>query len=254
MPMPTGKIVADNVSVPFTKYDAATNTWTTKVPIGFSSTSDIFVTGLILNSSTGFVKNNNDASSTVKGIFYSNKTFKDQWAYATAAYQPQFTYTSVADSGQVTSINGNYKAGTPTTQLSNLVNGGSGGGGNNYTGNTNSYDKFTACSSANPPSVNRINSFNQENQDSLLKNEFHIIPNPASNYVTLSFGISRTGHSTIALFTIDGKMISEIDNGISQAGKNYQKKIDVSKLPGGVYIIQLRSGEKISIQKLIISK
>jgi hypothetical protein len=80
------------------------------------------------------------------------------------------------------------------------------------------------------------------------------MPNPASNYVTLACGISRTGHSTIALFTIEGKKISEIDNGISQAGKNYQKKIDVSKLPGGVYIIQLRSGEKISIQKLIISK
>jgi hypothetical protein len=56
------------------------------------------------------------------------------------------------------------------------------------------------------------------------------------------------------LFTIEGKKISEINNGISQAGKNYQKKIDVSKLPGGVYIIQLKSGEKISIQKLIISK
>jgi hypothetical protein len=255
LPMPTGKIVADNVSVPFTKYDAATNTWTTKVPIGFSSTSDIFVTGVIINSSTGFVKNNNNASSTVKGIFYSNKTFKDQWAYATAAYQPQFTYASVADSGQVTSINGNYKAGTPTTQVSHLVDGGSGGGGNNYTGNTNSYDKFTACSSANSPSANRIDGFNQqENQDNLLKDEFHIMPNPASNYVTVSFGVSRTGNSTISLFTIDGKNISEINNGISQAGKNYQKKIDVSNLPGGVYIILLRSGEKISIQKLIISK
>jgi hypothetical protein len=255
MPIPTGKIVADNVPVPFTKYDAATNTWTTKVPIGFSSTSDIFVTGIIINSSTGFVKNDNNASSTVKGIFYSNKNFKDQWAYATAAYQPQFNYASIADSGQVSSINGNYKAGTPTTQVANLVDGGSGGGGNNYTGNTNSYDKFTACSSANSPSVNRLSSLNQEEvQDSLLKDEFRIMPNPASNYVTVSFGVSRTGNSTIAMFTIDGKKISEINNGISQAGKNYQKKIDVSNLPGGVYIIQLRSGEKISVQKLIISK
>ncbi|HKB45002.1 MAG TPA: T9SS type A sorting domain-containing protein, partial [Chitinophagaceae bacterium] len=253
--IPTGKIIADNISVPFTKYDAASNTWITKVPVGFSSTSDIFITGAIINSSTGFVKNNN-ANTVVKGKFYSNlNNFKDQWAYASAAYQPQFTYASIADSGQVTTINGMYRAGTPTTQIAHLVNGGSGGGGNNYSGSTNSYDKFTACVLAGSPAVSRVNNLNQEEvQNILSEGQVQIIPNPATNYITLSFVPTHTGSSEIMLFTIDGKKIFETKNGICEAGIKYYKKIDVSKLISGVYIVQLRSTDKTAIKKIIISR
>ena len=254
-PIPTGKIIADNVSVPFTRFDAATNTWITKVPVGFSSTSDIFLTGVIINSSTGFVKNNN-AYTQVKGMFYSNRNYKDQWAYASAAYQPQFSYSAIADSGQVTSINGNYRAGTPTTQIQNLVNGGSGGGGNNYTGSTNSYDKFTACLSTNPPSGARLVAFNDENvTDNSLKNEFTVAPNPASNYLRVSFVTSVAGNSKISLFTMDGRKVYQADNGILLPGRRYQREIDVSKLPGGIYLLQLTGGaSKMSMQKIVISK
>jgi Subtilase family. len=253
-PIPTGKIVADNISVPFTKYDAATNTWITKVPIGFSSTSDIFISGVIINSSNGFVKNNN-AYTVASGKFYSNKSnFKDQWAYASAAYQPQFTYASIADSGQVQTINGTFRAGTPVTQITHLVNGGSGGGGNNYSGSTNSYDKFTACLSANTVAYNPEIYTLAEVQNDLLKEEFRVVPNPASDYVTISFIPKNTGSSKLALFSIDGKKISEIANGVCQAGMKYQKKIDVSKLITGVYIIQLWSAEKVSVKKIIISR
>jgi Subtilase family/Secretion system C-terminal sorting domain/MBG domain (YGX type) len=258
--IPPGKIVADNVSIPFTIYDAASNTWITKVPVGFSSTSDIFITGAIINSSTGFVKNNN-ANSIVKGMFYSNKNnFKDQWSYATAAYQPEFTYASVADSGEVTSINGNYRAGTPTTQIQNLVNGGSGGGGNNYTGSTNSYEKITACVSEGPscsPSASQVTSSSpipEELPNTLSAEGVQIIPNPATNYITLSFVPARTGNSKIVLFTLDGKMVFDMDNGICESGKRYLKKIDVSKLINGVYVIQLRSKDQITIKKIIISR
>ena len=252
--LPNGKIIADNVSVPFTKYDAASNTWITKVPIGFASTSDIFVTGVIINSSTGFVKNNN-ASTSLKGMFYSNKTFKDQWAYQSAAYQPIFNYASIADSGKVTSINGTYRSGTPTTQITHLVNGGSGGGGNNYTGSTNSYDKFTACMLASSPAVSRAITLNPEEvQETPSEDKVRIIPNPATNYVNLSFVPASTGSFKIALFTIDGKKVFETNNGICEAGIKYLKKIDVSKLKSGVYMVQLKSTDKIIIKKIIIGR
>jgi len=254
LPIPTGKIVADNVSVPFTKYDAGTNTWTTKVPIGFSSTSDIFISGVIINSSNGFVKNNN-AYTLAKGKFYSNKTkFNDQWAYASAAYQPTFSYSVLADSGKVQTINGTFRAGTPIPEIPFIVNGGSGGGGNNYSGSTNSYDKFTACLSANTVAYSPETYTIAGIQNDLLKEEFRVIPNPASDYVTISFVPKNTGNSKLALFSIDGKKISEITNGVCQAGMKYQKKIDVSKLISGVYIIQLRSEEKVTVKKIIISR
>src|SRR4030095_10731172 len=86
-PLPNGKIVADNsVTAPITSFDANTNTWITKVPVGFASTSDIFVSGGIINSSNGFVKLNGNTNSVVKGAFYCTKNFSDQWTYGIAAY------------------------------------------------------------------------------------------------------------------------------------------------------------------------
>ena len=252
MPLPDGKIVADNISVPFTKYDAASNTWITKVPLGFSSTSDIFVTGVIINSSTGFVKNNN-ASTSLKGMFYSNKTFKDQWAYQSAAYQPQFTYSSIGDSGKVVAINGTYRAGTPITQITHLVNGGSGGGGNNYTGSTNSFDKFTACSSAGT-TLNRVYVSNEESTIENNPQGFNIVPNPATSYIDLSFVPDKSGTLKIELFTIDGKKVSGTYYGIGEAGSKYVKKIDVSKLIPGVYLVRLNSTDKMILKKVIVDR
>ena len=95
--LPDGKIVVDNtVSAPVTHYDSQNNIWITRVPVGFASTSDIFVTGGIINSSTGFIKMNGNTNSVVKGMFFSNKSFNDQWAYAIAAYQPQFTFAAIS--------------------------------------------------------------------------------------------------------------------------------------------------------------
>ena len=77
LPLPDGKIIADNsVTAPTTSFDAGTNTWITKVPVGFASTSDIFVTGALINSSNGFVKQNGNTNSVVKGAFYCTKKFQ----------------------------------------------------------------------------------------------------------------------------------------------------------------------------------
>jgi hypothetical protein len=253
LPIPDGRIEADNVSVPFTRYDAATNSWITKVPLNFSSTSDIFISGIIINSDTGFIKNNN-ANTVVKGKFFSNKNnLRDQWSYASAAYQPQFTYASVGDSGNVQTINGTYRAATPVTQIQHLVNGGSGGGGNNYSGSVGSYDKFTACVSTSPL-ARSINLAEPEIQNNSLKNKFQITPNPATNYINLSFVPAATGNYKIILFNIDGKKIFENYSGTLKAGSQYNQMMDVGKLVSGVYMIQLRSTDKVIVKKIIISR
>jgi len=261
--IPAGKIIADNtVSAPITSYDAASNTWITKVPVGFSSTSDIFITGVILNSSKGFSKKNN-ANSVVKGIFYSNTSFTDQWTYGIAAYQPQFTYTSIGGAGQVISINGNYKAGTPTTQVNNLVNGGSGGGGNNYTGSTSSFDKFTACLVTSSNTLTRSgnqnvnkNDLKAEAEESNLeiKENLRVAPNPAGNYTEILFRPSVSGNVQLNLFSINGVKIAAVHNGRCETGKVYQRTMNVSTLPAGIYFIQLENGGKREIKKLVIAR
>jgi hypothetical protein len=250
-PIPDGKIIADNtVLAPVTSYDATNNIWITKVPVGFASTSDIFITGKIINSSNGFVKLGGNTSSVVKGMFYSTKNFSDQWGYGLAAYQPQFNYGSISAPSQVQSINGTYRAGTPIPVIATLV-----GGGNSYTGTSSSFDNFTACQIAGPSSSAVTSTMLlEETQASLSVKEFQMMPNPASDNITLSFVPLETGTSTLTIYTIDGRKVFEFNNGSIEAGKQYTKKIDVSKYKNGVYLIRLQSADKATVRKFMIAR
>jgi hypothetical protein len=227
--------------------------------VGFASTSDIFISGGIINSSNGFVKKKNNANSNtvMKGMFFSDTTYSDQWTYSLATYRPIFAYASIGGRDSVQPINGTYRAGTPITQITHLVNGGSGGGGNNYTGSSSSFDNFTACLAAGtsapiswaPTTYSREMLIASPTEGSL-----QVIPNPATNYINLSFVPDRKGKTDIELFTIDGRKIFEIHAGISEKGKQYNKRIDVSKLVNGIYLIQLRSANKVTTKKIIIGR
>jgi hypothetical protein len=261
-PLPNGKIIADNsVTVPVTSFDANTNTWITKVPVGFASTSDIFVSGGIINSSTGFVKQNGNTNSVVKGAFYCTKNFSDQWTYGIAAYRqpPTYayvTYSQIGGAGQIQSINGTYRAGTPIPIIQYLVQGGSGGGGNNYTGSSSSFESFTACPIAGSPTSRPVTSAMtlEETQASVQAKEFQLMPNPASDNITLSFIPLATGTSIVTVFTVDGRKVFEFNNGYAEVGKQYTKKIDVSKFKNGVYLIQLQSADKVTVRKFIVAR
>ncbi|MEO5500612.1 MAG: T9SS type A sorting domain-containing protein, partial [Ginsengibacter sp.] len=166
--------------------------------------------------------------------------------------------------GIVTSIKGDYPAATPTTQIQNLVSGGSGNGSSSYSGSTSSYDNFTACPvPANYPVTNAtlaVGGFNSEQVtqteiiSSPIKGMVQIVPNPASSYIMVSFVPSKSGNSRIALFRIDGKMVYESQNGLYQAGKNYMQRIDVSKYPSGIYLVQITNVDKIITNKIIITR
>jgi hypothetical protein len=264
--IPDGKIIADSTicstCIPLTHYDG--NSWITRVPVGFSSTSDIFVTGAVISSNTGFIKLNGNTSSVVKGAFYSNRTFSDQWTYAIAAYQPQFDYSTIAGEGQVVSINGNlYRAGTPLVNnvpLQFLVQGASGGGGQNYTGSSASFQAFTACIDLNPlpPGARIINSsltMEAEQKPILLNNpEVLINPNPATGYITVSFVPVRSANSKIEIFTINGRKVIETDWGICEAENRYIKQLDINKLPNGIYLVRVWNGGSVTNKKIVIAR
>ena len=263
-PVPNGKIVAvTGRTSPLTHFDLITNTWITEVPPNYTSTSDIFITGAIINSSNGFVKKNSQSNSVLKGIFYSNKNFSDQWSYSMAAYQPQFAYSDVDGSGEVVSIKDTYGAGTPITQIAYIVSGGSGNGGNSYTGSPSNQNAFTACMPLSPSAVNRVitrsspkqETGRQATQDVSSKaGEIQVYPNPATAIITLSYVPTQTGTAAIAILTVDGRKVMEFNNGVWEAGKKYVKRIDVSKLVRGVYMIKVIGTDKMMNKKIIISR
>ena len=261
--IPDGRIEATNDPIttpPITHFDAANNMWVTYVPKNFASTSDIFVTGAIINSSTGFIKIGGNTGSVLKGKFYSNKNFNDQWTYAIAAYQkpPEYTYVTYDDidgAGQVVAINGDYRAGTPLPIIQYLVQGASGGGGNNYTGSSSSFENYTACPPESSSALNtQITSSRmaEETNQVLNTGAIKVIPNPASEFITVSFVPKNTGNSKIILSAFDGRKLMEINNGVAEAGKQYWKKINVSNLPNGIYVIRILAGGIIKTEKIII--
>jgi hypothetical protein len=219
-----------------------------------------------MNSTNGFLKMNGNTNSIVKGAFYSNKTFSDQWTYGIAAYQipianggPYVTYDMIKNDGNVISTNGSYKSGTPSPIVNYLVQGASGGGGNNYTGSKGSYDNFTACpittiSSSNSLSSGNVSMETNVSTESSAKQKMQLIPNPASNYITLSFVPDKTGNSKLVLYTFEGRKVLETNFGNTEAAVRYQKTVDVSKLVNGIYLAQLWNEGKVTTRKIIISR
>jgi hypothetical protein len=253
--IPDGKIIADNVSSPVTSFDSVNNIWITRVPVNCSKESEIFITGVRINSSNGFTESTG-ANSVVKGRFYSNKICSAKWGYAIAAYRPQFWYAAIDDAGAVVPISGTYKAGTPLPIKSSVVSGGSGTGGTNYTGNRSAYDYFSPCKeTTSPPAVagrSPIVSAVIETTSEKLAGIVSIYPNPATNQVIVSFVPEQSGNSKIMLYTMDGRKAIEVNNGRTNSGMLYLKSLDVSKLARGVYMLQLWSGDKVTIKKVII--
>jgi len=149
--VPKGKLVADNtITDPATTYSSTNNTWTTRVPPGYVS-ADIFITGVIINSSNGFTAGAGKASSLSVYCKTNLPSFNSSWFCGLACYQPQFAYSSISGTNQVYPVANGMKAGTPTTQTAFVVSGGSGGGGANYTGGYSSTDPLTTTCTASGP-------------------------------------------------------------------------------------------------------
>ncbi|HEX7846050.1 MAG TPA: MBG domain-containing protein, partial [Chitinophagaceae bacterium] len=262
LPIPKGRIEADmNVSTPITYFDSLNNVWITKVPVGYSSTSDIFVTGAKINSSNGFVKQGGNSNSVLKGIFYSNKVFSDQWAYGIAAYQPQFYYADISEPGEVVSINGTYRAGTPVPLIPFLVNGASGGGGNSYTGGSSSFENFTACAASGARMMQQpvTTTTVEQTNVSIAAVEaapgpfVAVNPNPATDRIRISFVPTQTAVSRIEIVTINGTRVFVNELGLCKPGIQYMKEINVNNLPGGLYLVRIWNGSQATSKKIVIS-
>jgi hypothetical protein len=85
-----------------------------------------------------------------------------------------------------------------------------------------------------------------------LEAEVIIHPNPASDHLNIIFVPSRTGTSKIEVFTINGAKVFEADYGACEAGNRYLKKIDVSKLVNGIYLVRLSNAGAITNKKIVI--
>lgn len=78
-------------------------------------------------------------------------------------------------------------------------------------------------------------------------------PNPASSSISIEFTLPFEGHTRLELFSVDGKRIRRIIDGIVGSG-NHLIVLDVGDLPNGVYFYRLDYGSFTASQQLIIRK
>lgn len=80
-----------------------------------------------------------------------------------------------------------------------------------------------------------------------------VAPNPARENVKLTYGIGFNTPYKIELYNSMGELVSTIDQGHSTAGI-FEKEIDVTNIPSGVYFIRLNGAEHVVTSPLTIAK
>ena len=94
----------------------------------------------------------------------------------------------------------------------------------------------------------------EANNAELYADEIRVLPNPASDHINLSFVPKYSGSSKIIISALDGKRLIEIDYGLTQASNKYLKRIDMSKLANGIYVVQVINGAKMTTKKIVVQR
>nr|MBA2745416.1 S8 family peptidase [Flavisolibacter sp.] len=263
--IPRGRIIAGAPSSPISSsFNMQTGMWNTIVPVNLNTSSDIFISGAIINSSIGFKKKKNTQSSTsVTGSFTSNVAITTKWLYSMAAYQVPsnpptsggtgFTYSSLSGPGAVIAVNSQpYGSGTPYPHISYVVAGGTGNGNGDYSGSTSSLDNFTACLVGS--TANTIVSKMMEQPKQADEARMTVAPNPARDRFTVTFVPSKSGITSVRLLQVNGAEIAGIFEGFTEAGRSYNWYWNTNQFPAGIYLVRLVNNGEATTRKLVILK
>lgn len=81
-------------------------------------------------------------------------------------------------------------------------------------------------------------------------NAISVYPNPASDRLTISFKLNERGNVYIYIKDLSGKTVYE--KALGQLSGEQKEELDLPELAKGMYLLQLRAGEELSTQKLLI--
>jgi hypothetical protein len=78
-------------------------------------------------------------------------------------------------------------------------------------------------------------------------------PNPASNDITINFGLNQSSKVEIEVYDVTGKMVNSIKLDNLEAG-NHSSKINTSNLNAGVYMYSVKSDNAKMFSKFTVAK
>ncbi|MEO0084502.1 MAG: choice-of-anchor J domain-containing protein [candidate division WOR-3 bacterium] len=122
-------------------------------------------------------------------------------------------------------------------------------------GNTREFWEYTPASATIAKVGNLFQSDNtsvQTENNLTGKNlEFAINPNPANNYVTISFNLKYADKVIIKIYNASGRLITTVVNEHLDAG-NYAMRFATNRLAKGIYFVKYENKNNSDIVKLII--
>ena len=101
-----------------------------------------------------------------------------------------------------------------------------------------------------PPPIGIIQTETENPRVSFLYQNY---PNPFNPNTAISFDLPVSGHTTLFLYDITGKIVKELVDAYKPAG-NYTVKFDGSNLASGVYFYRLLSGNYSQTKKMVLIK
>lgn len=86
-----------------------------------------------------------------------------------------------------------------------------------------------------------------------VRGELSVFPNPFSNNTTIQFKIEEAGRIVIKIYSVDGREISKVFDGITKTGV-YNIRFAAKRLPPGVYLCKMQKDKQVLQKKLIIQR
>lgn len=81
---------------------------------------------------------------------------------------------------------------------------------------------------------------------------FHLYPNPARDYITMTFNLEKNTPLLVALYDMGGRRLDLLWKGMGRIGSNVQE-IPLPLLPGGTYTVAVYDGKRHYHQLLVIN-
>lgn len=100
-----------------------------------------------------------------------------------------------------------------------------------------------------PDSLRTTVGLTELNADAL----FSVSPNPAKDFISLNFSVTKAEEVALAIYNINGSLIY-IDENKWYAAGSHNKLISTRFLETGIYILQLKSNDSLFTKKVIINK
>ncbi|WP_294296087.1 T9SS type A sorting domain-containing protein [uncultured Chryseobacterium sp.] len=100
--------------------------------------------------------------------------------------------------------------------------------------------------------LNEVRDIARAETGSTIQTDYTLVPNPAKNYVDVITNLSKSGPVSIKIMDASGKVLINRSETISTGRQSI--RITTEKLIQGVYIVEIQLENKISSQKLMISK